>query len=891
MIATTFLFKALHPVISAEISTRRNAGHYREGMMQLRFRTHFALAATAMGVVLSSPALAQEEAAQETASSSSAGDIIVTARRVEERLQDVPISMTVFSEQQITDKNIAVASDLATYTPSLSVNTRFGAEKAAFAIRGFNQDASTAPTVGVYFADVVGPRAQGGTTSGNSAAAGSFVDLQNVQVLKGPQGTLFGRNTTGGAVLLVPRKPNDNLEGFVEGTIGNYDQRRVQAALNVPLAETFKVRFAVDRNKRDGYMKNHSGVGPDAFNDVDYFYGRVGVVADLTPDLENYTVAYYSKSDTEGYAARIVTCDSAYRAAQAGNPLSAFSATDPITRQPLVPRRAGINTFLATTGAACDQLARQEARGDGLTDVEVYQPDQSTGVHLRQWQIINTTTWRASDNLTIKNIFSYGEFRENSGFNLNSDNFFLPREFGPLAGQRFQYINLDSQPGFDAASQSTTTEELQIQGNTPDGKLVYVVGGYLEFSRPMGWNQQRTGIFGNCLDAGTLNCAAPLGFVSISQSRTRYKFDNHGIFAQATYNFTDQLALTLGGRYTFDKVVGLSESTRFTLVPTAAGGVVPASQSCNDTFRHPTVNALTDPLGTVACRTEITEKSNRPTWMADFSYKPIDDVMLYGKYARGYRQGGVNFTNPGLETWDPEKVDLYEIGAKASFSGAVNGYFNIAAFYNDFSDQQVFAQAVSGTPLVSGGNVIVNAGKSVLKGFEIDSSATFFDSLRFDVGYTFLDTKLKDIATEAELAPRIVGTPFVRLIPQSAVGDPLTYSPKHKLSATATYTLPLDESVGEVSIGGTWLYTSHQFAANALASPIGRLPSTDLFNLNLNWNNVAGSPIDLAAFATNITNEKYPVAIGQGFNSGGFDSYLVGQPRMYGVRLRYRFGD
>jgi len=824
-----------------------------------------------MGVALTaidaSPALAQDTANE---SGSSSGDIIVTARRVEERLQDVPISITVFNQEQIADRNIAIASDLATYTPSLSVNTRFGPEKAAFAIRGFNQDSSTGPTVGVYFADVISLRAQGGTTSGNSAAAGSFTDLQNVQVLKGPQGTLFGRNTTGGAVLLVPQKPTDNLEGYVEGTYGNYDQMRLQGALNVPLADTFKVRLSVDRNKRDGYMKNHSGIGPKAYNDVDYTYVRLSAVADLTPDLENYTIAYYSRSRTEGFAARLAIC----------NPDLA-AMVNPQTGQP------NPATTRATAGAACDQIARQNARGDGLTDVDVYQPDRSSGVRLDQWQIINTTTWRASDTLTVKNIVSYGEFREVSGFNLNSDNFFLPASFGPLAGQRFQYINLDSQPGMAAAAQSTFTEELQLQGGSADGKLNYVVGGYLEFARPLGWNQQRTAIFGDCSDAGTLTCAAPLGFVSLSQSRTQLSFDNHGIFAQASYKFTDKLSMTLGGRYTFDKTVGVSEYARFTLAP-VAGVVQPVSGVCNDRFKFPNVNVLTQ--GTAACSTRITAKSNKPTWLVDLDYKPNDDILLYAKWARGYRQGGVNFTNPGLETWLPEKVDLYELGVKTSFRGAVSGYFNVAAFYNDFRNQQVFAQSISGTPLVSGGNVIVNAGSSELKGIEVDGSATFFDSLRFDLGYTYLDTKVKEIATEAELAPLLVNTPFIRLIPQSQPGDPLTYAPKHRLTVTGTYTLPLDESVGDVSIGATWIYTSKQFAATLAASPIGILPGTHLINLNLNWANVAGAPVDLAAFATNVTNKKYPVAIGAGYNSAGFDSYLVGQPRMYGVRLRFKFG-
>ena len=130
--------------------------------------------------------------------------------------------------------------------PRFRSTKRFGPEKASYAIRGFNQEGTTAPTVGVYFADVVGIRSQSGTTGGNSVGAGAFMDLQNVQVLKGPQGTLFGRNTTGGAILLVPQKPTDRLEGYIEGTLGNYDAKRVMGAINIPLADTFKVRIAAD---------------------------------------------------------------------------------------------------------------------------------------------------------------------------------------------------------------------------------------------------------------------------------------------------------------------------------------------------------------------------------------------------------------------------------------------------------------------------------------------------------------------------------------------------------------------------------------------------------------------------------------------------------------------
>lgn len=113
--------------------------------------------------------------------------------------------------------------------------------------------------------------------------------------------------------------------------------------------------------------------------------------------------------------------------------------------------------------------------------------------------------------------------------------------------------------------------------------------------------------------------------------------------------------------------------------------------------------------------------------------------------------------------------------------------------------------------------------------------------------------------------------------------------PKHRVSATATYTLPLDESIGRLSVGATYVYTASQVAV--LSSPLGVLPESHLLNLNANWENVAGSPVDLAFFMTNVTNKAYPLNVLNGYNSDGFDGYIVNQPRMWGVRLRYSFGE
>lgn len=812
-----------------------------------------ALAATALGTLLAAPALAQDGKGPGVGTGN---DIVVTARRVEERLQDVPISITVFDQEQISERNIVNAADLGVYTPSLSTNSRFGVEKASFVIRGFVQDSPTQPSVGVYFADVVGPRAAASTPSGNGVGVGNMFDLQNVQVLKGPQGTLFGRNTTGGAVLLVPRKPTDQLEGYVEGSIGNYDMRRAQAVVNVPLAETFKVRLGVDRMKRDGYLINHSGIGPDRLADSNFFAVRLSVVADLTPDLENYTIASYLNSDNNGVVARIVGC----------NPTSAFL------------------TFCSA------QLARASTRG--WWDVENNEPNAK--LRNETWQVINTTTWRVSDNLTIKNIASYAEFRETARYNLNGENFFIPGT-NTLA---LTAIRTNNTPGYYLASQNTYTEELQFQGGAMGGKLDWQVGGYFENSDPVGYTSQFTPLVINCQNAyelaaaGALQCpASASGSISVPFQKTWFR--NRGLYVQATYNFTEQLAFTGGLRYTWDKMTHQYDGTTVAF-PTSTTSRYTCSNAVRVTNPDGSSPVVISGFGEhQRCRVRFTAKSDRPTWLIGLDYKPTPDMLLYAKWARGFRAGGVAAANILFETWEPEKIDTYEVGAKTSFRGsALRGYFNVAAFYNDFTNQQIQAglqrNPRPGNP-APGAAVIINAGKSRIWGVEVDASATLLENLKLDVGYAYLNTKVKDIVIPA--LPAAVLPFYSAITPNTRAGLPLALSPKHRVSVTGTYTLPLDDSIGEISFGATFVHTSKQFFTIAVPPQFGNAKATNLLLLNASWKNIMGAPVDLAFFMTNATNEKYPLATTTAYNSFGTETQLPNEPRMWGFRLRYRFGD
>ena len=792
-------------------------------------------------------------------------EVIVTARRVQERLQDVPISITVFNQDQLTERNVVSGRDLATYTPSLSANARYGTENTTFAIRGFSQESRTTASVGVFFADVVAPRGGASSTAtGDGAGPGSFFDLANVQVLKGPQGTLFGRNTTGGAVLLVPQKPTSQLEGYIEDSRGNYDMRRLQGVLNIPLNDSVRLRFGGDWNQRAGYTKNVSGIGPDAYADTDYLALRASLVIDLAANVENYTIASYSKSENNGVAFQIGKC----------NP----------------DVGPGVTQVFSTM--ACDQLARQQ--NYGKFDVEGFNDDPRS--FLRTWQLINTTTWNATDELTVRNIASYSELLNKTRAELFGSAWVLPDTVQPsannppistgqYAGTQFGFNTYRYAPGTSNANQSNFTEELQLQGKW--GDLDWQSGVYLELSDPIKDNAVISVSRLHCDDYASFKCTdvaaesqnvnAALGSVTSQRYNTEYR--NYGVYTQSTYRFNEQFSLTGGLRYTWDKVNSYGQNVQYSFLdPNVPVGI------CANPLVRPGVPARTPITSPSECDDNVTAKSDAPTWLVDFDYKPIDDLLLYLKYARGYRQGN---TNPlgagGFTTYGPEQVDSYEFGSKLSWHGAMPGNFNIALFYNDFQDQQLSMALLSSTNAPPN-QAIVNVGKSAIKGFEVEAGVRPFAGTKVTLSYAYLDTKLKSVTTP--VFPE--GSPYDSFVPLT-VGRELPYTPKNKLALSADYALPVPASLGDIIAGLSYSYTSNQ---TALYSAYGGLPSFELLNATLSWKSVAQSSFDIALFATNLTNEKYATNVNDFYAvaNARFVSYLYGEPRMVGARLRWTFG-
>jgi iron complex outermembrane receptor protein len=449
-------------------------------------------------------------------------------------------------------------------------------------------------------------------------------------------------------------------------------------------------------------------------------------------------------------------------------------------------------------------------------------------------------------------------------------------------------------PGGDSASQSTFTEEFQVQGSSADRRLNFQGGIYFESSTPLGEAGIAPANLLSCAnaDASNFQCSDPLGIAftsgagvpihigNISLQKGRTSFRNVGLYAQASWMLTEQLKLTGGFRYTWDR-----QETRSTRIS--------YSFPVESPFDAPPLAACMDPDAGAGCVKVLKQSSDKPTWLIDLDYKFSPDTLLYAKWARGYRAGGILAEAPSdYQVFEPEKVDTYEVGFKTAFAGFVRGHFNLAGFYNNFTNQQLQLgfTPVPGAP-AGPTTGVVNVGKSRIYGVEADVSVTPVTGLTFDASYTYLHAEIRQIA------PLVSTDPNYTLNASIEEGNPLLLSPRNKFTLGASYTLPTGEDVGEITFGALYSHTDSQWSNYLYNDPailaahganLGILPARDLLNLNLTWNRVAGSAIDVAAFATNVTNEKYYTFV-PGIGGAGLEAATLGEPRMYGLRVRYNF--
>jgi len=784
------------------------------------------------------PAPQQPVVAAPSKSSRAIEEIVVTARRTEENLQSVPVAISAMSADDLQREAINTGQDLAGRVPSLSI-TSGGLQRNVESptIRGQGATATASPGVVMYIAEVPLPA---DTFGNNQGGPGKFFDLQNLQVLKGPQGTLFGRNTTGGALLLEPHKPEDSFSASIKAEGTSFSGRGYEGVLNVPLlADSLLLRVGAKTFDREGFTTDVAS-GKD-YDNKHFWTARLGLTWQPTDTIDNYLLVHYTDSKDNGTSQVIegVNSEGFNRAilSQAGLP--------PL---PLVPPQlqggcAYYNVNAPSNDCGQDIVAEQQAR-----DIRHVQLSADPNDILKTGAVVDAFSYQLTDQLTLRNIASYSIYKHHTRWDQD--------------GSRARQNDFVSPDDSFQADHEVYTEELQLQGTTLDERLRFVVGAYYEYQAPTGTPQQYTySLFNPVYQEG-------------AASRRSY-----GPFAQGTYDLggvaeaLSGLNLTAGGRYTFDRIKGYG---------ILDGGMLGGSSSFE------TEISASEPTWTAGLDYTIGETLLYGKVSRGYKGGGISSLAA----------------NPEHRTFRPEFVTSYEIGHKSDFEIAgMPARVNSAIYFTDYTDLQRTAgdsylaeDAPPGTRPSFGGATF-NAGKATIRGFEIDATLLPLDGLSLTATYSYTRGEYEEFdLLIGTLTPQIDCSGQER--GRGEIGDyscaPFSFTPENQYSLSASYQLPLSEDVGTVEASLTYVWIEAVNSAPISLpeqEPGAVLDAYGLLNGSLRWSRVFGSALDLQLYGTNLTNEVYRISNSNVWNLLYFQSSIYSEPRVIGLQIGYHWGD
>ena len=769
-------------------------------------------------------------------------EVLVTARRREESAQSVPIAITAMSGDALDSHHINNIEGLTTVVPTLSISQSSGRENSpVYSLRGirptealYGQD----PTVAVYFADaVLSPAA--GTNLG-------MYDLASVQVLKGPQGTLFGRNTTGGAILLTPRRPGNSFGADVMVGYGSYGLNETQVGIDMPLSGSFAMRLAGRTVNSEGYQTNVAP-GPlqgSKLGGEDTRSARLSAVWNPTDTIENYTVVMYDERHTNGRGMVL----------KAANPDPSTLNSARCYDGPGNPVTGGApcNVF-ETTDLPSIYDAVERARHRDINDIE---SDMRQFENLESSGVVNTTSIQLGEQLTLKGIGAYRDFKTAQSIDLDASS--NPGELTAEGDEALHHASY----------------ELQLLGTAFDDRLNWVTGLYWYYETGFQNSPGRVS-----QGASGSNPFSQYGGV---------KDTSYSAFAQGSYKLTEDLSLTAGVRMNRDE----REMTLKTHTPTVC--VLRDKQG--------------QPLTLDNCAVTLSDSFSQPTGTVSLDYKLRPGSLVYAASRLGYRSGGFNLraTNPlTYEPYDPETVKDVEFGTKTDWSlGSWRMRSNADTFYQWYDDIQrtVGVTSTTGVP----GSAIQNAAKATVFGIELEQTIAPTRNLSLQLNYAYTHPKY-DNWTEIGSDPIDPNATTKEYPVVDLSKTPFHFTPKHSGSATLSYNLPLGNEIGEFTFATTASYRSGVWI-NSLQTiqAINRTPEDVrpflqqkaywLVDLSLGWARVMGSNFDVNAYAKNVTDEEYKVGGIQLYESAyasvsrqGLLTAAYGPPISYGVQLRYRF--
>lgn len=770
-------------------------------------------------------------------------EIVVTAQKREEMLQEVPLSITAITTEELKTRGIENVNDLSAAAPNLFSRPNPGANDiATIGIRGSvsGQPAIWADSpIGVYLDGVYLGKAQGSVMD--------VVDLERVEVLRGPQGTLFGRNTEGGAINFVTRQPTGNFDGNAEVDYGNYNHRIGRLSLDLPRWGILSVSLAARNEKMDGWATNRSHEGDPGAVDKDAF--RVAAKADILDSLDLTYAFDYSNQDN------VPTVTSLYS-------LQGSAGTFNTVLAP--PLNAFFLQTLHIPGVG-DAIANG-INSALLPYVRTSRPSAvDTPPDLALWERSNNKShmavldWQATDTEEFKYIFArrtmyYSDQQSISGAPLTGISVVVPTHFPP------PYPATITIPWGMAAvynrktNYEQTSNELQWLGN--HDKLHYVVGLYDFEDNGETKDPQDFSLFGQ----------APFN------TNPRVETDARAAYAQAEYEFLDRWTVTAGIRYTKESRSGsthawLTNGYKGSYITDGSEGT-PAALTCLSRNKClPYTHYSADFTGT--------------TPMGALAFKYSDDLNFYARVARGFKSGGFSSellvgppTEPNVTTpYKPEFSTAYEVGAKSTLWDG-RATLNAALFYTKLTDLQ-------GSRLVPGTSqaIIVNSGEGTRKGFEIEGRVRIADGWIGSLGYGYLKSNS-------------TGTPVTG--PTGATSDTTPgYAPDNTLN------LGLDGRLWQLEDGSAlrlivdyiylskyYLYACNKSTGGGTCDDV--MPSTGVANARLLLGDVSAGPgkVDLSLFVKNLTNSGKPI---QGIDFSMFVTANWMDPRTWLLTAAYKW--
>jgi len=805
------------------------------GNIRTLFMTSTVLAA---GLVISGAAQAQSAPAEEeTADQGGIAEIIVTARKSSENIQSVPVAVTALSADDLASKQVFEVTDLARTAPSLTISTG-GTGPASIvylAIRGQAQNSPNSlsdSSVGIYMDGVYVARPIVGNLG--------FLDMASAEVLRGPQGTLFGRNTTGGALNLTSNRPSNEYEGMLKVGFGNYNYQSIEGMVNAPVSDEAGIRIAGRYGKRDGYFRNNKIGYPQGSIDKDLVLRGTLVYAPAESNLKFTLIGDLVRYADDGNATAVAAINPGVLSLPAYGAFinSEFSQFVTAAQQP---------AFTAANSKWTDTFSRPQT---GDAEIDKLQNNNDVDA------IAGTIEWDLGG-VNIKSITAYRKSFTNDSLDLHgfpsSVNPFTP--FLPNATSAF----------ISTYNNKQFSQELQLSGSS--GALDWQTGVY--YFKESGDEQSR---------------AFVLGGVAAARTLSDYSSRSAGTYAQINYNFSDALRVTGGLRYTWDKRTIDRRST--------------------DTWRKPdnlevcTVGPNSGKTAEAApCSDPGSASFKYPAWTLGLDYRVNDQLFLYAKTSGASMSGGFNsrfVPAPFTQQFSPEKVRDAEFGFKGDFLDR-RLRTNMAFFYAKQSNVQRIVNALVGTSLTQ---FVTNAGKVNAKGFEFEGTALPWGGMELTGSLSYLDAKyVRGSRNENQ------GTASAPVFVDRA-GEPVTQAPKWTWNIGATQTFEtsfgdvslhadyayiadraMDAATAKpLAQGGT----QANINAIAIANAASIVKGYGLLNGRIAIN--FDSPdIELAFWGRNLANQAWFTNVFNNYTGLGATVQFQGAPRTFGATATIKF--